>query len=258
MQCARLRACTKKQILDVPWETTMSANEQEANGRQGAGQVHDRVREAILNADLAPGMVMSQVALADELGVSRTPLREALRRLQGEGLVEAEPNRRVRVAPITASDVEELYALRIAIEVEALRLSLPLLRSQHIARLQGSLAEMDHYADVKDYAGWTVPHAAFHAQLTHLAGDRFALLLAQLFDHAERYRRLHLKHEKGAWDADHRSILKAVKTGDADRSAHLLAHHFARTAYEVIESVEPGYEPDRLRQVLADMDALTT
>jgi DNA-binding GntR family transcriptional regulator len=235
----------------------MAATDPEPDGRQGASQVHDRVREAILNADLAPGMVMSQVALADELGVSRTPLREALRRLQGEGLIEAEPNRRVRVAPITASDVEELYALRVTIEVESLRLSMPHLRSEHIARLQGYLAEMDHYAEVKDYGGWTVPHAAFHAQLTALAGERFSLLLKQLFDHAERYRRLHIGHGPTAWGADHRGILEAVKAGDTDKGAQLLARHFARTAFEVIEFVEPGYEPVRLRQVLADMDAVT-
>lgn len=227
-----------------------------SDGRQASSHVHARLREAILNTELAPGLVMSQVALADELGVSRTPLREALRLLQGEGLIEAEPNRRVRVAPITASDVEELYALRVTVEAEALRLSMPNLRSEHIARLQGFLAEMDHYAEDKDYAGWTVPHAAFHAQLTGLAGLRFSVLLAQLFDHAERYRRLHIGHGPTAWGADHRGILEAVKAGDADRAAPLLAHHFARTAFEVIEFVEPDHEPARLRKVLADIDAV--
>jgi DNA-binding GntR family transcriptional regulator len=235
----------------------MADTEPEPDGRQSSSQVYRRVREAILNANLAPGMVMSQVALAEELGVSRTPLREALRQLQGEGLIEAEPNRRVRVAPITASDVEELYALRVTVEVEALRLSLPRMRSEHIARLQGYLAEMDHYAEVKDYHGWVVPHAAFHAQLTGLAGERFTLLLAQLFDHAERYRRLHIGHGPGAWGADHRAILEACKAGDADRSAHLLAHHFARTAFEVIQLIEPEWDSSRLRQVLADLDSRT-
>ena len=72
-----------------------------ANG-QNTEDVYERVRTAILDGQLAPGAVMSQVALADELGISRTPLREALRMLQSEGLVEGEPNRRVRVAPMTA------------------------------------------------------------------------------------------------------------------------------------------------------------
>src|SRR4029077_7455826 len=79
-------------------------------GRHGSGQVYARLREAILNAELAPGLTMSQAALADQLGVSRTPLREALRLLQGEGLIEAEPNRRVRVAPVTAAGRGGVFA----------------------------------------------------------------------------------------------------------------------------------------------------
>ena len=72
-----------------------------------------------------PGAVMSQVALAEELGISRTPLREALRMLQSEGLVEGEPNRRVRVAPMTRTDLEELCVMRVTLEAEAIRLSVP-------------------------------------------------------------------------------------------------------------------------------------
>src|ERR1700735_2814313 len=87
--------------------------------------VYDRIRTAILHGELAPGSVMSQVVLADELGVSRTPLREALRILQSEGLVEAEPTRRVRVAPLTAKDLEQLCVMRIALESTALRISIP-------------------------------------------------------------------------------------------------------------------------------------
>src|SRR6202042_3233207 len=123
-----------------------------APARQSAEYVHRRVREAILESELPPGETMSQVALAEELGVSRTPLREALRMLQGEGLIEARPNRRVRVAPISA-------------------------------------AEMAHFAEQRDMRRWLVPHAEYHRQLTNLAGERFAVLLSQLFDHAERYRR---------------------------------------------------------------------
>jgi DNA-binding GntR family transcriptional regulator len=83
---------------------------------QNTEDVYARVREAILDGELAPGAVMSQVAVAGELGISRTPLREALRMLQSERLVEAEPNRRVRVAPMSAADLEELCIVRIALE----------------------------------------------------------------------------------------------------------------------------------------------
>jgi DNA-binding GntR family transcriptional regulator len=199
---------------------------------------------------------MSQVVLAEELGVSRTPLREALRMLQGEGLVEARPHRRVRVAPISATDLEELYAVRVVLEAQALRLAVPRMTSEDIARLEGSIAEMAHYAEQRDMRRWLVPHAEYHRRLTELAGDRFAALLTQLYDHAERYRRLHIGYGPSAWaTADHREILDAVKDGDGARAAPLLAQHLSRTAFEVAEILQPGRELATLRQVLEEIGA---
>ncbi len=224
--------------------------------RQSAEYVYRRVREAILDGELAPGQTMSQVVLAEELGVSRTPLREALRMLQGEGLVEARPNRRVRVAPISAGDLEELYAVRVALEAQALRLAVPRMTPEDIARLEGSIAEMAHYAEERDMRRWLVPHADYHRRLTELAGERFEGLLTQLYDHAERYRRLHIGYGPSAWaTADHRDILDAVKAGDARQSAALLAEHLSRIAFEVAEILEPGRDLAKLRQVLADAGA---
>lgn len=226
----------------------------EGNGRHNTEQVYDRVRNAILDGELAPGTVMSQVSLADELGVSRTPLREALRMLQSEGLVDGEPNRRVRVAPMTPADLEELCIARVTLEAEALRLSIPRMSTEALARLEGAMAEMAHYAEAKDYRRWTVPHRDFHRQLTAPAGARINALLGQLFDHAERYRRLHIGHGPSAWaTAGHREILDACKAGDRERGAALLAAHLARTAFEVTEILQPGYDPEQLRTALADV-----
>jgi len=223
-----------------------------ANG-QGTEDVYERVRAAILDGELAPGAVMSQVALAEELGISRTPLREALRMLQSEGLVEGEPNRRVRVAPMTARDLEELCIMRVTLEAEALRLSVPSMTSEDIARLEGHMAEMAHYADQKDYRRWNAPHERFHRTLTEHAGERVNFVLSQMFDHAERYRRLHIGHGPGAWATpQHRDILDACKAGDRDKAAALLAGHLARTGLEVSELLDPGYAPELLRTAVVD------
>jgi DNA-binding GntR family transcriptional regulator len=225
-----------------------------SNNGQNTDAVYERVRTAILDGELAPGTVMSQVALAEELGISRTPLREALRLLQGEGLVEAEHNRRVRVAPMTPRDLEELYVLRVTLEAEALRLSVPQLTPEDIARLEGHMAEMAHYAQVKDHHRWTVPHYQFHRALTAHAGERVNVVLGQMFDHAERYRRLHIGHGPSAWaTTGHREILDACKAGDRDRSAGLLASHLARIGLELTELLEPGYDPVLLKTALVDV-----
>jgi DNA-binding GntR family transcriptional regulator len=220
---------------------------------QNTEDVYERVRNAILDGDLAPGAVMSQVALAEELGISRTPLREALRMLQSEGLIESEPNRRVRVAPMTPQDLEELYVMRVTLEAEALRLSVPLMTPEDFARMEGQMAEMAHYAEVKDYIRWNVPHRNFHRTLTAHAGERVNFVLGQMFDHAERYRRLHIGHGPTAWaTAQHRDILDAVEAGERDRSGGLLANHLARTGLEVSELLDAGYDPVRLKAAVTD------
>lgn len=224
--------------------------------RDNVEHVYLRVREAILESELAPGAVMSQVALADELGVSRTPLREALRMLQSEGLIDAQANRRVTVRSISATDVEELVIMRVALETEAIRLSVERLAPEEIAALEGRLAEMAHYAAEKDYTRWTQPHSAFHRGLTAAAGVRVNALLQQLSDHFERYRRMHISRSRKGWlTAGHREILDACKARDRELSGHLLAEHLSATAFDVMELLEPGYDGARLRQTLEDVGA---
>src|SRR3954453_20031039 len=87
--------------------------------------VYVRLRDMLLNGDLRPGTPISQVRLARELGVSATPLREAMRLLQAEGLLVAEHNRRSRVAPMDPKDIDAVYASRILIEALAIRLAVP-------------------------------------------------------------------------------------------------------------------------------------
>jgi DNA-binding GntR family transcriptional regulator len=112
---------------------------------------------------------------------------------------------------------------------------------------------MAHYASIKDYRRWVVPHSQFHRALTGPAGRRVNDTLAQLFDHAERYRRLHIGHGPSAWaTASHREILDAVKAEDRDLSAGLLASHLARTGLEVSELLDPEYRPELLERSVTD------
>jgi DNA-binding GntR family transcriptional regulator len=229
-----------------------------APARQSVEHVHRTIREAILDGSLAPGEAMSQVALADELNVSRTPLREALRMLQSEGLVDSEPNRRVRVAHLSIKDVEELYTIRIPLEVTALRLSMPRMTPEDIAELEGYMAAMAHFAADEDYDRWRVPHAAFHRALTVHSGARFDALLVQLMEHSERYRRMHFGQTfSDQSNIDHREILDACKASDPDLASALLARHLARTVFDIVELVEPTYDLAALREVLADVSATT-
>ena len=92
--------------------------------RQAIPHVHAYLRECILNGTLSPGTKLSQVSLAAQLGISRTPLREVLRMLQEEGLVEIEPNQRTRVAGLDPEELDEVYASRILLETLALSMTI--------------------------------------------------------------------------------------------------------------------------------------
>src|SRR5947207_14730102 len=100
-------------------------------------------RRAIVRCEIRRGVQLSQRELSQLTGVGRTPLREALRMLQREGLVEAEPNHRVRVADFSIPDLEQLYAMRISLEALAIRLTVPLLQGDELRRLEGFLTHMD-------------------------------------------------------------------------------------------------------------------
>jgi DNA-binding GntR family transcriptional regulator len=218
---------------------------------QHVAMVHDRLRDAILQGEIEAGATMSQTALAKQLDAGRTPLREALRMLQREGLVISEPNRRVRIADLSSDDAEELYIMRIALECVAIRITVPTLTSDDFAALQGYMAQMDHYMKDDDLRGMRSPHLAFHNRLIAGAGPRVSHEIDQLFDHAERYRLRWGK--KSVWtqrSAEHRSIVEAAAARDADLAALRLAEHYARTAALVFAGIDPDHDLARLRTTM--------
>jgi DNA-binding GntR family transcriptional regulator len=221
---------------------------------QNVGVIHLRLRSAILHGELAPGDELSQVRLAKQLGVSRTPLREALRMLLSEGLVEGEPNRQLRVAGFSIGDMEELYVERVTLEAVALRITAPRLTPQDIGAMEGLFAQMTHFAGEEDYESWEAPHRALHRAFVAYAGVRIVDRLTQLSQHAERYRRAYTTHAARAWAAglaEHRRIIDACKQRDSDAGARALAEHLGHTALGVIELIEPSYDARALRMAIA-------
>src|SRR3954469_11506412 len=207
----------------------MAENARRIRDGQPVALVHDRLRAAILRGELAAGETTSQVTLARDLDVGRTPLREALRLLHREGLVGSERNRRVGIAELSSTDAEELYVMRIALEAVAIRITVPTLTSTDFAELEGWMAQMEHYMRSDDRRGLRLPHRAFHDRLVHAAGERVTTTIGQLFDHGERYRLAYGATTRERWaqrPAEHREILDAAAAGDADLAAERLTAHY--------------------------------
>jgi len=218
---------------------------------QSVAAVYDCLRTAILHGELEPGSSVSQAHLTRAFGSGRTPLREALRILQREGLVIAAPNRRVRIAPLTAEDFEGITIARLALEAVAIRITVPTLASTDVAALEGYMAQMDHYRKVGDQAGFREPHRAFHHTLVAAAGPRVGTEIGELTDHAERYRARF--GGLGSWDdrrAEHRTILDAAASVDAALAADRLAAHYARTILLVFGALDRDHDLGRLRATL--------
>jgi DNA-binding GntR family transcriptional regulator len=224
----------------------------ELNSGQSFVAVHTRLRAAILSGEIAEGAVTSQATLAERFGVGRTPLREALRMLQREGLVISQPNHRVRIAELSSEDAEELYIMRIALEAVAIRVTVPVLTSADLAELDGLMAQMDHYMKLRDHVGHREPHRQFHYRLVYAAGPRVSERIDELFDHAERYRRRFGAAD--SWEvrrAEHRAILDAVGEGDRETAADLLADHYLHTVRLVFGELDPDHDLARLRETVA-------
>jgi DNA-binding GntR family transcriptional regulator len=231
--------------LDM-YETTVS-------GRDSTEAAYLQLRRAILRNELPSGKQLSQRELEERFEVGRTPLREALRMLQREGLVEAEPNHRVRVASFSFPDLEQLYAMRISLEALAIRLTVPYLQTAELDRLEELLTQMAERSTPEVYERWEVLHRAFHLGLIAHAGPRIVKMAAQLSDHAERYRRFYSTETPHAFERgmrEHRSILDACLARDPAVAAEHLARHYSSVVLGTLAVLAPEYDPVLVRTAL--------
>ena len=223
------------------------------SGRIGASQVRDQLRHIILDGTLSPGAVISQKQLAQELGIGRTPLREALRLLQEEGLVHAELNQRVRIAPLDVVNLEELYASRIMLETLALALTIPSLTPADFEALETLLQQMHVAGEHNDVNTWEERNKQFHSMLSAHVDGQLHEAIQRFLTGSERYQRLMVLSTARVWEvgeAEHAEIVLACREGKQQVAMEKLARHLARTALTLIAQIAPEHEPAIVRTAL--------
>jgi DNA-binding GntR family transcriptional regulator len=229
--------------------------ENDASSGQGNTQdVYLRLRGMVLNGEIAPGAVISQVKLSREMGVSTTPLREAMRLLQSEGLLLAEHNRRSRVAGLSPSDIDAVYASRIVVESLAVRLTVSGMREGDAVALRQDLEAMKAAGELRDLAVWEPVHRRFHGRLIAGCDPALARILEPVADRSERARRYSMFGSPArAWEVgndEHEAIVLACEARDPELAAGRLARHLARSALTVLAKVAPDHEPVAVRAAL--------
>jgi DNA-binding GntR family transcriptional regulator len=191
-------------------------------------QVRDRLREDILSGELAPGTVLSEAALAESFGVSRGPIREALGRLASDGLVAITPRRGAIVTELTADEFLDAYQVREALETLAIRLAVPRLEADDLARLRELHRRMAGHVERDEVNAFFNANGEFHDLFVTASGNRkLHEMYRLLMDQTGRYqaRSLELRGSIGRSIAEHEAILEAVEAGDAERAARLMADH---------------------------------
>ena len=193
-----------------------------------AGMTLDAVRERILSGAYPEGEPLRQDAIADELGVSRIPIREALRQLEAEGLVVFNPHRGAIVSSLSLDEIEEVFALRADIESGLLRRAIPLLDAEHLRRAAEILARYEHALRVHDVLAYGELNWQFHSTLYDPAGRPVTMAIVQRLHHqSDRYLRMQLAltHGEHRANEEHRAILDAARRHDVRKGTALVREH---------------------------------
>jgi len=197
-----------------------------------------QLRESILSREFAPGEWIRLDALADSLGMSPIPLREALRMLASEGLMVQQPHRGYVVASASVADLQETYRLRLVLEPLAVKLAVPQLTDADIADLTASAEAMSAAFAAGDWVAYRENHRAFHFTIYNRSGSKWVVRFSEmLWLNAQRYQRMmmEMKGEFRRRNQEHKALLQACKARDADEAAELMRVHLAR-ALEAVET----------------------
>ena len=207
-------------------------------------QAYLELKERILTGTFSVGQHYLEPEIAEMLGISRTPAREALIRLAHEGLVDLKPRRGVQVKPIFLHDLKEIYEVLTSLESTAVWLAARRqLAVKDINRLKSTVDEMDEALIRDDLDAWAEADVKFHMLLVELGNnDRIRHLVQTYFDQAHRVRMLTLKLRPKPVDSnkDHRAVVEMIESGEAEEARSIHYRH-RENAGELLLSLLKSY-----------------
>lgn len=199
------------------------------------------LRDMIITNKLLPGSSHLETELAEMLGMSRTPVREAAIVLEGQGLVEVKPRRGVRVLPLSLADMEEIYSILTELEsLAAHDAAKNGAGEEDVTELRALIEEMESALADDDRQRWAEADDRFHRKLVSLAGNRrLQTIVATYSDQVHRARllTLHMRPMPHRSNEDHRALVEAIAAGDAEGARKTHRDHRIRAKKMMIELI---------------------
>lgn len=203
--------------------------------------VFNTLRKAILKGELKPGERLMEIALAEKLGVSRTPVREAMRKLENEGLVVMAPRRGAQVANITEKDLNDVLEVRIALENLSIEKACDRMNEEELAELKAAAENFDRTMEEGNLVKLAEADVAFH-EVIYRASDnkRLMQVLNNLREHIYRYRVEYLKDEdtRNQLVSEHEKLYEAIKNRDVRLAQEISYNHIENQREAIIRSIQ--------------------
>ena len=218
----------------------MSSTQGQKDGRDKyslRGRVFQSIREDILSGRYEQNTELKEAAIGAELGVSRTPVREALRQLELEGLVTIIPNRGAYVNMITAKDVQDIYVIRSMLEGLCARWATQSITAEQLDSMEETLCLSEYHTSKKNYEKLYELDSLFHEQLYEAGGSRILNhILSDFHDYVKMVRKATISTSSRSVTSteEHRAIFEAIKEKDPDKAGALAKEHVKHT----IESIQ--------------------
>ena len=218
----------------------MSSTQGQKDGRDKyslRGRVFQSIREDILSGRYEQNTELKEAAIGAELGVSRTPVREALRQLELEGLVTIIPNRGAYVNMITAKDVQDIYVIRSMLEGLCARWAAQSITAEQLDSMEETLCLSEYHTSKKNYEKLYELDSLFHEQLYEAGGSRILNhILSDFHDYVKMVRKVTISASGRSVTSteEHRAIFEAIKEKDPDKAEALAKEHVKHT----IESIQ--------------------
>ncbi|GAA1023806.1 GntR family transcriptional regulator [Acrocarpospora pleiomorpha] len=203
--------------------------------------VMDRLVEMIVRGELRPGQRLYEIELCERLGVSRSPLREAIRKLAADGLLHMEPRRGAVVAPPAKADAAALYACRELVQIECTRLAMPHLTEAETDRMAEVLKQMRAAADVADTYSYLQLVGEFRGVIDRACGNKVLIELVEgLWRRTLRFRYIAVQNAAHLTNSlsNHEQLLAAIRAGDTEHALELTRRMINASLDSILKGID--------------------